>query len=97
MEKYRLSKWVVGGDGENQTRTHYGVDKRFLLFWYKPLCYTKIVRYKDGNNSSSYEVLTFRNKFAADLEIENLIRGREQIHRRYYHNGRLVGSSRYKA
>lgn len=97
MEKYRLSKWVVGGDGKNQTRTDYGIDKRFLLFWYRPLCHTKVVGRKDGENDSSYEVLTFKDRFAAYLEIERLNTGADPIRRRYYSNGCLVGESRYKA
>ena len=96
-KKYRLSSWIVGGNGLDQTCTDYGIDRRFLLFWYRPMCHNKIVRYKDGNNASSYEVLTFKNVFAADLEIERLNNGADQIRRRYYSNGRLVGESRYKA
>ena len=96
-EKYKLSKWIVGGDGKNRTRTDYGIDKRFLLFWYRPICHTKVVGRKDGRNDFSYEILTFKDRFTADLEIERLKVGVESIQRRYYKNGYLVGESRYQA
>jgi len=95
-KKYRLSRWVVGGDGRNRTRTDYGIDKRFLLFWYRPMCHNKVVRHDGFGVSNSREILTFKDRFTAELEIDRLKVGVYPIQRRYYTNGRLVGESRYK-
>jgi len=95
-KKYRLSKWVVGGNRWDRTRTDYGIDKRFLLLWYKPMCHTKVVRHDGFGTSHSREIITFKDRFTAELEIDRLKVGAVPIQRRYYTNGRLVGESRYK-
>jgi hypothetical protein len=89
-KKYKLTEWMACGEPE------YGIDKRFCLFWYKPLCHTKIVRRKDGKNDFSYEILTFKSRFTAELEIGNLLKGGKPIRRRYYMSGKMVAESRYR-
>lgn len=90
MKKYRLSNWTSAGFKE------YGIDERYLFFFWRPLCFTKIVSRGDGASDFSYEILTFKSRFEAQLEIERLERGAIPIQRMYYSKGKLVATSRYK-
>lgn len=79
-EKYRISDYT----------TSYGIDKRYLFFWYNPLCYSKIVWYKNDESAISYEILTFKDKKVAKREVEFLKTGGNPIKRRYFMNGKLI-------
>ena len=89
MKKYRMSTWTSAGSKE------YGIDERYLFFFWRPLCFTKVVSCGDGTFDHSYEILTFKNRFEASLEIERLKDGDTPIQRLYYSKGKLVATSRY--
>ena len=89
-KKFRMSQWTVAGE------RFYGIDERYLFFWWRPLCFTKIVSCGDGKSRASYEILTFKSRFETALEIERLERGAIPIQRIYYSRGKIVGTSRYK-
>lgn len=89
FNKYKIVPWTVAG------KQAWGVSKRFLLFFYRPLTHTKIVRRKGYSIGSSKEILTFWTLERAKKEILYLNSGRKCIKTRVYENGHLTHVIRY--
>jgi len=90
FEKYKIAKYIVLGATERE----WGIDKRFLLFWHRPMTFMKHVLDEHGNScpgSPSYEILTFRTKERVRDEIDRLNFGEASLISRTYQNGILIG------
>lgn len=88
--KYVVVPYTMG----NSKIYAYGISKRFLCSFYRKLCHHKIVRYKSGGSSSSYEILTFGTVDEAAFEIAKLVRGEGRIIERYWEDGKCIRTIR---
>jgi len=72
---------------------HYYIYKRFLLLWYRPLVFNKMVYRANGSlarGCPSREQLYFKVKINAEKEISNLNAGYPPIVERAWQNGKLI-------
>jgi len=80
-------------------RQEWGIHKRLLLFWYKPLVYLKyVLKNNSGQLASgcpSREILTFRTEEDAESEIDRMEFGYQPIYSRTFQNGVLL-ETKYK-
>ena len=86
--KYKMVKYSVAYKQE------WGIHKRVLLFWYRPLIHQKYVlrNNSDGLASGcpSREILTFKTEEEAESEIDRLEFGYPPICCRVFQKGKLI-------
>ncbi len=93
--KYKIESYTAGNEPDSKwVKYIYGISKRFLYFFYRKLCHNKIVQYKNGGSSSSYEILTFETVDEAAFEIDKLTCGAGKITYRHWKTGKCVRTVR---
>jgi len=88
LQKYKIIEYDVA------KRQEWGIHKRILLFWYKPLIHSKYVL-RDGTNGlapgcPSREILTFKTEEDAESEVDRLEFGYPPICCRVFQKGKLI-------
>ena len=68
--QYKTVKYMSFQNGHS-----WGIDKRRSVFFYRPLCHLKSVKYPPDNISVSNEILTYPTEEAAESEIDRLFFG----------------------
>ena len=91
FQKYKIVQYSVS------MRSEWGIHKRFLLFFYRPLTHEKFVMKNDGSGLApgcpSHEILTFRKEEDAESEVDRLEFGYPPIISRVYRNGKLIDTN----
>jgi len=91
FQKYKVVQYSSPAPPE------WGIHKRFLLFFYRPLTHEKFVMKNDGSGLAkgcpSHEILTFRKEEGAESEIDRLESGYPPIRCRVFKNGKLIDTT----
>jgi len=91
FQKSKIVEYSAAGKPE------WGIHKRFMLFWYRPMTYmkrvvtnnTKLLTY----SMPSREILTFKTREAVEDEIDRLGFGQMPIVSRIYQKGVMIKES----
>lgn len=85
FEKYKIISYAL------VSKLEWGIHKRFMLFWHRPMTYMKcVLPTPRGAYKRSREVLNFKTREAAEDEMDRLYFSLPPIVSRTYENGVMI-------
>lgn len=95
FEKYKIISYAL------VSKLEWGIHKRFMLFWHRPMIHMKyVILYRDNirlpiSDVSSREILTFETREAAEDEIDRLGFDLPPVVSRTYEDGVMIKEEYY--